>query len=166
MVKQKKLLKKKIFKRFYFLHLYIFNKNIKITLKNKIVPKSINFRELVKESKTTLSINIQDRLVEKLNTDFTEDEQRWYVANLYMYMNYHPTNDYPINLEHIFAMIGFANKGNAMKTIKNNFTVNEDYKTSFVPKEKSSWGGSNSDLVMLNTDTFKSLCMLAMKLEK
>jgi phage anti-repressor protein len=132
---------------------------------NKIVPKSINFKELVKESKTTLSINIQDRLVENLNSNFTDDEQRWYVANLYMYMNYHPTNDYPINLENVFKMIGFANKGNAMKTIKSNFVENEDYKTSFVPKEKSSWGGSNSDLVMLNVDTFKSLCMLA-KTEK
>jgi phage anti-repressor protein len=127
---------------------------------NKIVPKSINFRELVKESKTTLSINIQDRLVEKLNTDFTEDEQRWYVANLYMYMNYHPTNDYPINLEHIFAMIGFANKGNAMKTIKNNFTVNEDYKLLIIPREKKQNAGRSEHEIMLNIDTFKSLCML------
>jgi hypothetical protein len=53
----------------------------------------------LKASKTTLSLNLQDRLVERLNTGFTDDEQRWYVANLYMYMNYHPTNDYPINLE-------------------------------------------------------------------
>lgn len=43
---------------------------------NLIVPKSINFKELVKASKTTLSLNLQDRLVERLNTNFTEDEQR------------------------------------------------------------------------------------------
>jgi phage anti-repressor protein len=128
---------------------------------NQIVPQSINFKELVKESKTTLSLNVQDRLVERLNTNFTEDEQRWYVANLYMYMNYHPTDDYPINLEHVFGMIGFSNKGNAMKTIKNNFTEGEDYKTSLIPKEKSRWGGSGSDRIMLNVDTFKNLCMLA-----
>lgn len=74
---------------------------------NQIVPRSINFKELVKESKTTLSLGVQNRLVERLNADFTEDEQRWYIANLYMYMNYHPTDDYPINLEHVFGMIGF-----------------------------------------------------------
>lgn len=152
-----------------------------------VEPKSINFKELVKTSNTTLSLNIQDRLVERLNTDFTDDEQRWYVANLYMYMNYHPTADHPINLEHVFKMIGFANKGNAMKTIKSNFTEGEDYKTVFFRMEKNpniknlggsgseqtllfrtekqknggNRGGHNKETVMLNVDTFKNLCMLA-----
>ena len=88
---------------------------------NKIItPNAINFNELVKNSNSTLSINVQSKMITKLNTTFTEDEQKWYIANLYMYMHYHPTNDYPINLEDVFDMIGFANKGNAMKTIKNN----------------------------------------------
>jgi hypothetical protein len=59
-----------------------------------------------------------------------------------MYLNYDSTTDFPINLETVYKMIGFANKGNAMKTIKSNFTKDEDYKTSLVTKEKSSWGGS------------------------
>ena len=128
---------------------------------DQTVTKSVNFRELVKGGKNILSLELQNRLVEKLNTNFEQDEQRWYVANLYMYMNYHPTNDYPINLEHVFKMVGFANKGNAMKTIKSNFTKEEDYKTSFIPKEKSRWGGSGGEQIMLNIDTFKNLCMLA-----
>uniref|UniRef100_A0A6C0H6D5 Uncharacterized protein n=1 Tax=viral metagenome TaxID=1070528 RepID=A0A6C0H6D5_9ZZZZ len=53
-------------------------------------------------------------------------------CKLYTYMHYHPTNDYPINLENVYKMIGFANKGNAMKTIKNNFTKNEDYKVTLL----------------------------------
>ena len=130
-----------------------------------IAPKSLNFKELVKTSNTTLSLNIQDRLVERLNTDFTDDEQRWYVANLYMYMNYHPIADHPINLEHVFNMIGFANKGNAMKTIKSNFTEGEDYKTVFFRIEKNpnikNLGGRPREKIMLNVDTFKNLCMLA-----
>ena len=32
------------------------------------------------------------------------------------------------NLEDVYKMIGFANKGNAMKLIKSNFLENEDYK--------------------------------------
>jgi hypothetical protein len=35
---------------------------------------------------------------------------------------------YPINLENVFKMIGFANKGNAKRTLENNFTKDEDYK--------------------------------------
>jgi hypothetical protein len=100
-------------------------------------------------------------MIKILNEEFTEQQQQWYIANLYIFMHYHPTNDYPINLENVFKMIGFANKGNAMKTIKSNFILDEDYKTSLLPKEKSSWGGSGSEQIMLNVDTFKNLCMIA-----
>jgi phage anti-repressor protein len=136
---------------------------------NIIVPKTINFDELVKNSNTTLSLNIQTKMIGILTEQFTEEEQKWYIANLYVYMNYHPTNDYPINLEHVFKMIGFANKGNAMKTIKNNFIKDEDYKVVFFPREKNlktkDLGGRPEETIMLNVDTFKNLCMLV-KTEK
>ena len=44
-----------------------------------------------------------------------------------MYINYHPTNEYPINLENVYKMIGFANKGNAKRTLINNFEENKDF---------------------------------------
>jgi phage anti-repressor protein len=130
---------------------------------NEIIkPTTINFNELVKHSNTTLSLNLQTKMINYLNEEFTDSEQQWYIANLFMYMNYHPTNDYPINLEHVFKMIGFANKGNAMKTIKSNFTLNEDYKIMLFHTEKrKNEGGFNKEDVMLNVDTFKNLCMLA-----
>jgi phage anti-repressor protein len=130
---------------------------------NQIIEqKSINFNELVKNANTTLSINLETKMINILNTEFTEKEQQWYIANLYIYMNYHPTNDYPINLENVFKMIGFANKGNAMKTIKSNFTKDEDYKVTLLHTEKrKNEGGFNKEEVMLNIDTFKNLCMLA-----
>lgn len=129
---------------------------------NHIIPQTVNFTELVKSGNTTLSLNIESKLVEALNKEFKDDEQRWYIANLYVYMNYHPTKDFPINLEHVYKMIGFANKGNAMKTIKRNFIDGEDYKTSFFRSEnRKKDGGKDNKNVMLNTDTFKHLCMLA-----
>jgi hypothetical protein len=123
-----------------------------------IAPKAINFNELVKNSNTTLSLNVQTKMIDLLNEEFNEDEQKWYVANLYIYMNYHPTNDYPINLENVFHMIGFANKGNAKRTLENNFTKDEDYKITILPSEK---GQIAREDIMLNVDTFKNLCMLA-----
>jgi phage anti-repressor protein len=130
--------------------------------KNELVTSEIiNFTELVKNSNTTLSFNLQTKMIDKLNKTFDEKEQHWYVANLYMYMNYHPTNDFPINLEHVFKMIGFANKGNAMKTIKSNFVLDEDYRILLFRTEKQVHGGHNKDQVMLNVDTFKNLCMIA-----
>jgi phage anti-repressor protein len=88
-------------------------------------------------------------------------------------MNYHQTNDYPIDLEDVFKMIGFANKGNATKTLENNFIKDEDYKIIkttnktneeclLVRTEKqTNRGGHNKEKIMLNIDTFKSMCMIA-----
>ena len=112
--------------------------------------------------------NVDNNLVIKLKQHFSDEEQQLYVTNLYMYMNYHATNDYPINLDHVFKMIGFANKGNAMKTIKSNFVENEDYKKLLFRTEKQvvngrdlGGAGMNQETVMLNVDTFKNLCMIA-----
>ena len=118
----------------------------------------------------TLLDNNNNKFVAKLKEHFTEDEQQLYVANLYMYMNYHPTNEYPINLEEVFGMIGFANKGNAKRTLENNFTKNEDYKIISIKNniekqllrtEKLGGSGILQEDIMLNVDTFKNLCMLA-----
>jgi hypothetical protein len=110
--------------------------------------------------------NIDNNLLIKLKQHFSDEEQQLYITNLYMYMNYHATNDYLINLEDVYKMIGFANKGNAMKTIKSNFVESEDYKTLLFRTEKQkdtdeTRGGHNKEIIMLNTDTFKNLCMIA-----
>jgi phage anti-repressor protein len=140
-----------------------------------VTPETVNFTELVKSSNTTNSLNIQSKIVELLNTEFTEPQQKLYVANLWMYTNYHPTNDFPISLEDVFKEIGFANKGNAKKTLENNFVLNEDYKIIhnlgderlLVRTEKqtnqtqNNRGGHNCERIVMNTDTLKSLCMIA-----
>jgi phage anti-repressor protein len=107
-------------------------------------------------------------MVEILNEEFTEEESRWYIANLYIYMNYHPTNDYPINLDTLVKLVGFAHKKNAKTTLENNFIKDEDYKILLTPKgkqKKDNRGGHNNEQVMLNVDTFKNMCMLV-KTEK
>ena len=36
-------------------------------------------------------------------------------STFYVYMNYHPINDFPINLENVLKMMGFAHKKNAKR---------------------------------------------------
>jgi hypothetical protein len=99
--------------------------------------ESINFNELVKASNAmALNDSLKSKMTEALNREFTDEEQRWYVANLYVYMHYHPTNDFPINLEHVYKMMGFSHKKNAKRTLENNFTKDEDYKISLLRTEK------------------------------
>jgi predicted hydrolase (HD superfamily) len=59
-----------------------------------IKASTINFNELVFSK--DLSLTLTNSVVKELEENFTNDEQRWYVAQLYMYLNYHPTEDYPI----------------------------------------------------------------------
>jgi phage anti-repressor protein len=125
-----------------------------------IRPETVNFNELVKNSNTTLSLDLQTTMIKLLNEEFCEEEQKWYVANLFMFTNYHPTADFPINLETVVKIVGFAHKKNAKRALENNFTEGEDYKIRVLPKEQSSWGGSGGEEIMLNMDTFKNLCML------
>lgn len=73
--------------------------------------ESVDFQQLVNEN-TTLSLSTQTKMVELLNNT------RWYIGNLYMYMNYHATNDYPIDLENVLKMLGFAHKKNAKRTLE------------------------------------------------
>jgi phage anti-repressor protein len=125
--------------------------------------KEVDIIELIEKS-DKISVRFRSELLTNIQTIFTEEQQQWYIANLFMYINYHPTNEYPINLEYVYNMLGFANKGNAMKTIKSNFTKDEDYKTVFLHRGKNlntkDLGGRPIEDIMLNVDTFKSLCML------
>ena len=65
------------------------NQNIKL--------ESIDFNSLVKNS-SSLTMDCQSKMIEVLNQEFTEEEQRWYIANLFIYMNYHPTNEAKLRL--------------------------------------------------------------------
>lgn len=131
---------------------------------NQIIKtETINFESLLHNNtnNSILSGNLDSKLVEKLKTEFTEDQKKWYVANFYMYLNYHPTKDFPINLENVWKLIEFANKGNAKRNLENNFVEGEDYQIVILPTEKNISGGRPEETIMLNTETFKSFCLTA-----
>ena len=130
-----------------------------------IKANEINFRELVKTN-NSISLSVQTKMAEILSKEFTDEQQKWYVANFYMYMHYDQTNDFPINLDHILKMIGFAHKKNAKRTLENNFIKDIDYKIALLRTEqRKNEGGHNQETIMLNIDTFKNLCMI-MKTDK
>ena len=92
----------------------------------------VDFNALVTKNNMDKSLNFRSKIVDELNNIFTEDQKRWYVGNLYMYLNYHPTDEYPIDLENIYKLIGFSHKENAKSTLLNNFIENVDYKISLL----------------------------------
>jgi len=83
-----------------------------------------------------------------------------YVANLFLYLNYHPVDDFVVNLENVWKFIGFSNKGNAKRLLKQHFTENRDYKIALLRLEKrKNEGGHNEETIMMNINTFKKLCL-------
>jgi phage anti-repressor protein len=99
--------------------------------------RTVDFAQLIRSSECGgLTLDFQSQLVDQLKEEFTDEEQTWFVANFYVYLQYHPTNDYPIKLENVWNMIGFATKANAKRTLKNNFVENEDY-IVFIPRDEN-----------------------------
>jgi len=110
----------------------------------------------------TSSIQIYDKtkLINKLEEHFSEEEQKLYVSNLFLYLNYHPVDDFVVNLENVWKFIGFANKANGKRLLKQHFTENRDYKIALIRwDERKNEGGYNQETIMLNINTFKKLCL-------
>jgi phage anti-repressor protein len=124
--------------------------------------EKINFVELVENSDPEKSLRFKSRMVDELTKEFSTDEQKWFIANLYMYLNYHSTDDYPIDLDNAWKFIGFSTKANAKKSLENNFILDEDYRISLIPRDERSntKGGENKEHIMLNMDTLKHLSIL------
>jgi len=103
---------------------------------------------------TDIKINYDDPLIVKIQKNLNIDQQDIFIQSFYSYLNCDQTKDYVVNLEHVFKMIGFANKENAKRTLKNNFTKDEDYKISLVRTDERVHGGQNQEDVMLNIDRY------------
>jgi hypothetical protein len=93
-------------------------------------------------------------MIDKLETNFTEFQSRWFIANVYAFLMYHSTKDFPISIDTIYKLIGFANKANAKRALINNFIKDEDYKINVIPRDEASIKpGQNEETIMLNIDT-------------
>jgi hypothetical protein len=117
-----------------------------------IIKTPIDIKTLIQTS--TIDIYDKTKLVEKLKHHFSEDEQRLYVCNLFLFLHYHPINDFIINLDNVWKFIGFSNKANAKRLLKHNFTEEKDYKITLIRwDERKNEGGYNQETIMLNINT-------------
>ena len=132
----------------------------------------VDIKKLIKTS--NIEIYNKNDLIDKLKTYFSDEEQRLYVSNLFLYLNYHAIDDFIINLDNVWKFIGFSNKANAKRLLKHNFTENKDYKTLLVYNDEQTifirtdenkineeTRGRKQETIMLNINTFKKLCLKA-----
>ena len=86
-----------------------------------------------------------------------------FLSSFYCYLNYHPTNDFIIDLDNVWEWMGFNQKVKAKTLLQKFFKEDVDYKKSLCVSVKRPLlhikGGQNKEIFMLNVKTFKLFCI-------
>jgi len=114
---------------------------------------------------TKLLTTYQNKLLTKIKTKFTENEQQIFVASFYGFLNYDSNTDFVIDLDDVWKWLKFSTKQKAKMLLENHFVKDTDYITLLTPQVKQSTihikGGHNKEIIMLNIATFKKFCLKA-----
>ena len=125
----------------------------------------LNIVELIESNPITkLSQDYNVKMLVKIKANFTEFEQQIFLSSFYCYLNYHPTNDFVIDLDDVWKWLGFSQKVRAKELLEKQFVLDKDYIKSLSLSGKQSAhtkGGHNKEIFRLNVKTFKSLCLKA-----
>ena len=124
---------------------------------------SLNIVELIENNQITkLSPDYNVKLLTKIKSSFTDFEQQLFLSSFYCYLNYHPTNDFVIDLDDVWKWLGFSQKQRAKELLEKNFVIDKDFKCLLTAEsEQKKRGGHNIKKILLNIKTFKSLCLKA-----
>jgi phage anti-repressor protein len=128
---------------------------------------SLNIVELIENNPITkLSQDYNVKLLTKIKSSFTDFEQQLFLSSFYCYLNYHPTNDFVIDLDNVWKWLGFSQKVNAKTLLEKHFVVDRDYTKPLLLQQKQTSrtkgsGGHNKETFLLNIKTFKAICLKA-----
>ena len=124
----------------------------------------LNIVELIEQNPiTTLSNTYQCKLLTKIQSKFTDNDQRLFVSSFYGYLHY-TSSEFVIDLDKIWKWLGFSQKIRAKELLEKCFKIDIDYKTLLsVNREQNQdgRGGHNKKTIMLTVKTFKSYCLKA-----
>jgi hypothetical protein len=126
---------------------------------------SLNIVELIENNPITkLSSTYHHKLLNKIKSSFTDDEQQLFVASFYCYLKYNQRHDFVIDLDDVWKWLEFSTKQKAKILLETQFTIDTDYKSLLnlqVKQNKDARGGHNKETIMLTIRTFKLFCLKA-----
>jgi hypothetical protein len=126
---------------------------------------TLNIVELIENNPIArLSDTYQNKLLAKIKTNFTNNEQQLFIASFYCYLNYDQKNDFVIDLDNVWKWLGYNQKIKAKDLLEKYFIINIDYKlllSQATQQKQHIRGGHNKETIMLNIKTFKRLCLKA-----
>ena len=72
---------------------------------------TLNIVELIENNPVTkLSDTYQNKLLTKIKSNFTNNEQQLFIASFYCYLNCDQHNDFVIDLDSVLKWLGFSSK--------------------------------------------------------
>ena len=110
---------------------------------------------------TRLSKDYENKLINKIKDNFSENQQQIFVASFYTFLKYDLKKDFVIDFDNVWKWLGFTRKDNAKRLLEKFFTIDIDYKIVFLTSEENSIIGRPSETILLNINTFKKFCLKA-----
>ena len=102
-----------------------------------------------------------DKLLKKLQSKFTEDEQQLFVQSFLMYLNHDQETEYIVDLDDVWQWMGFSRKDPAKKLLEKHFERDVHYKIQLQQALGQVHGGHNKETILMNIKTFKRMCLKA-----
>jgi hypothetical protein len=107
-----------------------------------------------------ISESCKIKLSENIKKKFSVDEQKLFITNFIMYLNYDEEKDFVINFDDVWKWVGFTRKDNAKTLLQKHFKIDIDYNIKTIPAI-AGIGGKPREIIMLTINTFKKFCLSA-----
>ena len=89
----------------------------------------LNIVELIETNPITkLSKTYNNKLLNKIQENFSGLEQQLFISSFYCYLNYDKKLDFVIDLDNVWKWLGFNQKYNAKVVLEKHFIIDVDYK--------------------------------------
>ena len=112
---------------------------------------SIDIVDLIENNPISkININCKSKLIEKLQSKFTNYQQQLFLSSFYCYLKYDKINDYVIDLDNVWKWLGFSTKGHSKRLIQKFFVIDKDYKISLSLEGKRDFMTKNDDEIVPN----------------
>jgi hypothetical protein len=126
--------------------------------------QELNIVDLIEKNPISKLSNVyNNKLINKIQENFTGFEQKLFVSSFYCYLNYDKNLDFVVDLDNVWKWLGFQQKYNAKTVLEKNFKLDIDYKTA--PEVAGALlkqnGGQNKQTILLTIKCFKAFCLKA-----